>query len=115
MAGLLYGQSAEERLGFHGMSSGRDVDLVCGVCDAVFARVHVRPLALGMVVNSLITGGMLMPRPGYSINEEARQRLVKARAAAEAGDVRAHDELECARSVSDYLRSHGGEIGRAHV
>jgi hypothetical protein len=94
------------------MPSGRDVDLVCGVCDAVFARVHVRPLALGMVVNSLITGGMLMPRPGYSINEEARQRLVKAKAAADgdAGDIRAHDELECARSVSDYLRSHGGDI-----
>ena len=92
------------------MLTGRDVELVCGVCGAAFARVHVRPLALGMVVDSILTGAMLMPRPGYSINEEARQRLNRAKAAVEAGDTRANDELNNARQVSDYLRSHGGDI-----
>jgi hypothetical protein len=92
------------------MLTGRDVELVCGACESVFARVHIRPLALGMVVDSILTGAMLMPRPGYSINEEARQRLVRAKAAVDAGDARANDELNNARAVSDYLRSHGGEI-----
>jgi hypothetical protein len=83
---------------------GRDVQLVCGACEAVFADVHVRRLALGMDVHSTISGAVLMPRPGYSINQEAAQRL----AAAEASGVR--EDIDGARGVSDYLRKHGGDI-----
>ncbi|HEX9337370.1 MAG TPA: hypothetical protein VF892_15855 [Pseudonocardiaceae bacterium] len=92
------------------MATGRDVNLVCGACESVFATVHVRPLALGMVVHSIINGAMLMPRPGYSVNEEARQRLNRAEAAIVRGDPRVRDELDNARAVSDYLRRHGGDI-----
>jgi hypothetical protein len=92
------------------MATGRDVQLVCGACEAVFATVHVRPLALGMVLHSVMNGAMLMPRPGYSINEEARQRLVRAEKAVAAGDLRARAELENARAVSEYLRRHGSDI-----
>lgn len=84
--------------------SGRDVELVCGACEAIFARLHLRPLALGMVVRDITGDVMLMPRPGYSINEEARQRV--ARATREGTP----DELAAARDVADYLRRHGGEI-----
>jgi hypothetical protein len=88
------------------MLKARDVELVCGVCTAVFARVHVRPLALGMDVHSIITGGVIMPRPGYSVNEEARQRLARA----EKAGVAVPGELDGARDVADYLRRHGGDI-----
>lgn len=84
--------------------SGRDVELVCGACEAVFARVHVKPLALGMSVYDLVTDMPVLPRPGYSINEEARQKLVRA----EADGTPA--ELEAAHAVVDYLYRHGGEI-----
>src|SRR5690348_6300276 len=92
------------------MLSGRDVELVCGACESVFAQVHVRPLALGMVVESIITGGMLMPRPGYSVNEEARQRVNRAQAAVDAGDPLGGYELQAASAVANYLRNHGGDI-----
>jgi hypothetical protein len=88
---------------------GRDVELVCGACEAVFARARIRPLALGIRVHSLITEAMLMPRPGYSVNEEARQRLARAEAVG-AVDARSRSELEAARDVLDYLRRHGGDI-----
>lgn len=81
---------------------GRDVDLVCGECGANFARVRLRPFALGIDVRSLVTGERFLPRPGYSINEEARQRLAQAENGA--GDVAA------ARGVVQYLRAHGGDI-----
>jgi hypothetical protein len=80
------------------------VQLVCGACEAVFADVRVRRLASGMDVHSTITGAVLMPRPGYSINQEAAQRL----AAAKASGVR--EDIDAARGVSDYLRAHGGDI-----
>jgi hypothetical protein len=83
---------------------GREVELVCGACEGAFARVRVRPLALGMDVHSLITGGVTMPRPGFSVNEEARQRLSKAEL------VGAGSELDSARSVVAYLRRTGGDI-----
>jgi hypothetical protein len=86
------------------MLKGRDVELVCGACGAFFARVHVRPLALGMDVRSHVTNGPLMPRPGYSINEEARQRLARAERGADLL------ELEGAREVATYLRLRGGDI-----
>jgi hypothetical protein len=89
---------------------GRDVELVCGACEGVFARVHVRPVALGMDVHSIITGAVLMPRPGYSINEEARQRLAKAERAADNGDADVRRELDAAWGVAQYLRRQGGDI-----
>lgn len=92
------------------MFAGRDVELVCGGCEVVFAQVHVRPLALGMVVESILTGGMIMPRPGYSVNEEARQRVNRAQAAIDAGDPLAGYDMQAARSVATYLRNHGGDI-----
>ena len=93
------------------MLKARDVELVCGACEGVFARVHVRPVALGMDVHSIITGAVLMPRPGYTINEEARQRLAKAEQAAGAGDVDARRELDAAWGVAQYLRRQGSDIG----
>ncbi|HEX5117451.1 MAG TPA: hypothetical protein VFW65_19850 [Pseudonocardiaceae bacterium] len=92
------------------MLKGRDVELVCGACEGVFARVHVRPVALGMDVHSIITGAVLMPRPGYSINEEARQRLAKAERATDKGDSDARGELDAAWGVAQYLRRQGGDI-----
>lgn len=86
------------------MLKGRQVELVCGACEGVFARVHVRPLALGMDVHSIITGAVLMPRPGYSINEEARQRLARAERS------EARGELDAAWGVAHYLRRQGGDI-----
>jgi hypothetical protein len=83
---------------------GRDVELVCGACEAVFANVGIRRLAMGMNVHSAITGAVLMPRPGYSVNEEAGQRLARAEASG------AGAELDGARGVVDYLRLHGGDI-----
>jgi hypothetical protein len=88
---------------------GREVQLVCGACEAVFASARLRPLALGMTVRSLIHDTQIMPRPGYSINEEARQRLAAAEAVG-SGDTRARDQLDSARGVVEYLRRHGGEI-----
>jgi hypothetical protein len=83
---------------------GRDVELVCGACEAVFAHVRVRRLAMGMDVHSTLTGAVLMPRPGYSINEEAKQALARAAASGVGA------ELDGARGVVDYLRKHGGDI-----
>jgi hypothetical protein len=91
------------------MRNGREVGLVCGACEAVFASVRVRPLALGMNVHSILTGAVTMPRPGYSINEEARQRLARAEQA-DVGDTRTRTELDSARSVASYLQRHGGDI-----
>jgi hypothetical protein len=88
---------------------GREVELVCGACEAVFAKVRVRPLALGMDVHSIVTGAVTMPRPGYSIDKEAGQRLARAEAAG-VDDAPTRDELDSARSVVDYLRRHGGDI-----
>jgi hypothetical protein len=88
---------------------GREVDLVCGACEAVFANVRIRPLARGMDVRSLITEAAIMPRPGYSINEEARQRLARAEQIG-ARDTGARDQLDSARAVLEYLRKHGGDI-----
>ena len=91
------------------MFKGRNVDLVCGACEAVFARVRARALARGMDVHSLLTGAVLMPRPGYSVNEEARQRLARAEAAG-ADTTPARVELDSARGVVGYLRRQGGDI-----
>lgn len=85
----------------------RDVELVCGACEGVFARVHIRPAALGMDVHSIITGAVLMPRPSYTINEEARQRLARAERATDTGDSAAHLELDAAWGVAQYLRRQG--------
>lgn len=74
------------------------------MCGALFARVHVRPLALGMVVRDITGEIMLLPRPGYSINEEAAQRLARAERDGSS------DELEGARNVVAYLRRKGGDI-----
>jgi hypothetical protein len=88
---------------------GREVELVCGACEAVFANVRIRPLALGMAVHSLVIDTPIMPRPGYSINEEARQRLERAEAVG-AADTRTRDQRDSARAVVEYLRRHGGDI-----
>ncbi|HEX5407041.1 MAG TPA: hypothetical protein VFX16_32600 [Pseudonocardiaceae bacterium] len=86
------------------MLRGRDVELVCGACEAVFAGVHVRSLARGMDVRSLVTFSALLPRAGYSVNEEARQRLARA----EVHGTRV--EIESARGVVSYLRECSGDI-----
>jgi hypothetical protein len=80
------------------------VQLVCGACEVVFADVHVRRLALGMDLVSTITGAVLMPRPGYSINQEADQRLTSAEISG------VSEDIDAARGVVDYLRQRGGDI-----
>jgi hypothetical protein len=86
----------------------REVQLVCGACRQVFATVCIRPLALGMDVHSTVTGGVLMPRPGYSVTEETRHRLARAEAAG-AWDDASSTELNSARGMADYLNRYLGE------
>lgn len=86
----------------------REVHLVCGACRKVFATVRIRPLALGMDVHSEVTGGVLMPRPGYSVTEETRHRLARAEATP-AWDEATVTELNSARAMADYLNRYLGQ------
>ncbi|HEY4460510.1 MAG TPA: hypothetical protein VGN81_39795 [Pseudonocardiaceae bacterium] len=82
----------------------RDVELRCGECETAFARVHIRAVYPTLHVRPLDSDASLMPRPGYSINEEGRQRLERA---AQSGDpLRIGSE----RRVFQYLQSVAGEI-----
>jgi hypothetical protein len=74
----------------------------------VFATVRIRPLALGMDVHSAVTGGVLMPRTGYSVTEETRHRLARAEAVV-AWDDASVVELNSARAMADYLNRYLGE------
>jgi hypothetical protein len=99
---LLYLRPTEgaDRMGWR----GRDVELRCGQCDAKFARVHIRAVYPTLHVRPLDNDACLMPRPGYSINEEARQRGERA---AKSGDPLL---IESESRVTRYLHNVAGEI-----
>lgn len=86
----------------------REIHLVCGACHQIFAIVRIRPLALGMDVHSTVTGGVLMPRPGYSVTEETRHRLARAEAVGPR-DTASTEELTSARAMADYLNRYLGQ------
>lgn len=83
---------------------GRDVELRCGQCEAIFARVHVGAVYRTLDVRMIDTGAPIMPRPGYSVNEEARQRMARAE---QSGD---RELIEAQHRVGAYLRRVAGEI-----
>jgi len=82
----------------------KDVELRCGQCETTFARVHVRALYPTLHARRLDNNAPIMPRPGYSTNEEARQRTARA---AESEDPML---IESERRVARYLHSVAGEI-----
>jgi hypothetical protein len=94
--------------------TGRDVQLVCGACGAVFADVHLAPLATGITVTSLVTGAPVAPRRSGNVHAEVRGRLARAESPALQADL---------RTVDAYLRREGGEViyeigcrcGRRHL
>ena len=82
----------------------KDVQLRCGQCETTFARVHIRALYPTIFAWTLGNGAKIMPRPGYSVNEESRQRVLRA---AESEDPML---IESARRVEAYLHRVAGEI-----
>jgi hypothetical protein len=88
--------------------TGRDEQLVCGACEAVFAEVHLGPLASGITVRDLVSGAQLMPRNGFRVTAEAQARLAQAEAAA--GDGVPPPDLVEARDLCAYLKRQAGEI-----
>ena len=83
---------------------GRDVELRCGECAAIFARVHVSAIYRMLHARRIDSEAQIMPRPGYSINEESRQRIVRAE--------QSQDQtlLDSERRAAAYLHSVAGEI-----
>ncbi len=83
---------------------GREVELRCGECETIFARVHVSAIYRVLHARRIDNDARVMPRPGYSINEESRQRLARA----EQSDDQTQLDLE--RQVAAYLHHVAGEI-----
>ncbi len=83
---------------------GRDVELRCGQCEAIFARVHVSAIYRMLDVRMIDSEARIMPRPGYSVNEESRQRSARAE---KSGD---QALLDSERRVAAYLHRVAGEI-----
>jgi hypothetical protein len=82
----------------------RQVDLRCGQCEAIFAHVRVSAVYRILHLRTVDTDAQIMPRPGYSVNEESRQRSARAE---QSGDPAL---IESERRVADYLRRVAGEI-----
>lgn len=82
----------------------RDVELRCGQCGTTFASVHIRAVYPTLHARLLSNGASIMPRPGYSANEEARQRTARAVESADPA------LIESERRVEKYLRGVAGEI-----
>jgi hypothetical protein len=82
----------------------RDVELRCGQCETTFARVHIRALYPTIHARTIDNDASIMPRPGYSANEESRQRTARAL------ESENPTLIESERRVDAYLRNVAGDI-----